>query len=272
MKAKAKLILTLDPTIYVHIREKSTCKDVWGSLKNMYEDNGFSRKISLLRTLISLRYENCSSMEAYVTQVIETSRRLGRTGFKISEEWIGSLLLAGLPEKFAPMIMAIEHSGISVTADEIKTKLLDMETDVDQSGLANALASKANVRKGPKGGASSVEKDRSTKNRKDVVCYRCKQTGHFRNKCPSMQQGNSDDTNKKKQSVSNAFSAAFLSGDFDSEDWYIDSAASNHVTAKKEWMKSMKPANIREIAAANNERLMVNYLGQVDISTVVAGQ
>ncbi|GBP23596.1 hypothetical protein EVAR_80212_1 [Eumeta japonica] len=37
-------------------------------------------------------------------------------------------LEAGLPEKFSPMIMAIEHSGIQVTTDAIKSKLLDMET------------------------------------------------------------------------------------------------------------------------------------------------
>lgn len=52
-----------------------------------------------------------------------------RTGFKIDEEWVGSLLLAGLPERFAPMIMAVEHSGIKVTTESIKTKLLDMQKD-----------------------------------------------------------------------------------------------------------------------------------------------
>ncbi|GBP64581.1 Dystrophin, isoform B [Eumeta japonica] len=40
-------------------------------------------------------------------------------------------MLAGLPEKFGPMIMAIEHSGININADAIKTKLLDMSTDFE---------------------------------------------------------------------------------------------------------------------------------------------
>ncbi|GBP55606.1 hypothetical protein EVAR_35841_1 [Eumeta japonica] len=35
--------------------------------------------------------------------------------------------LSGLTEKYSPMIMAIEHCGILLTADAIKTKLLDME-------------------------------------------------------------------------------------------------------------------------------------------------
>lgn len=65
----------------------------------MFDDSGFSRKITLLRHLISLRQENCDSMTSYVTQVVETAQRLKGTGFTITEEWVGSLLLAGLPEK-----------------------------------------------------------------------------------------------------------------------------------------------------------------------------
>lgn len=59
--------------------------------------------------------------------MIETAQRLNGTGFTITEEWIGSLLLAGLSERYSPMIMAIEHSGISITADFIKSKLLNLE-------------------------------------------------------------------------------------------------------------------------------------------------
>lgn len=262
-KAKAKLILTLDTSIYVHIRDKPSCKDVWDTLKKMYEDSGFTRKIGLLRTLISLRYENCVSMEAYVTSVIETSRKLDRTGFKINEEWIGSLLLAGLPERFGPMIMAIEHSGIAVTADEIKTKLLDMETESKTSSASGAFASKA-TRK-PKEGRGTG--DIKTKVRNDVTCYKCKQKGHFQNKCP-----NNIEQTKKKENKTNAFSVIFLNGDFDNDDWYIDSAASNHVTSKEDWMTNKKESDIKEIIVANNEKLEVKCSGQVNITTVVDGK
>ncbi|KAF7282370.1 hypothetical protein GWI33_002748 [Rhynchophorus ferrugineus] len=50
----------------------------------------------------------------------------------------GFLLLAGLPEKFSPMIMAIEHSGITISTDAIKTKLLQMEEHVGITGSAFA--------------------------------------------------------------------------------------------------------------------------------------
>ncbi|XP_048006067.1 uncharacterized protein LOC125241565 [Leguminivora glycinivorella] len=126
-KARAKLILTIDPSLYVHVKGVKTTFELWTKLKSLFDDSGFARRITLLRNLISIRLENSNSMTEYVTKMVENGQKLSGTGFAISDEWIGSLLLAGLPEKYSPMIMAIEHSGISITTDAIKTKLLDME-------------------------------------------------------------------------------------------------------------------------------------------------
>lgn len=108
-KAKAKLILTIDPSLFPHVKSATTSTDVWKTVKRLYDDDGYTRKIGLLRILISARLENHESMESYINQVVETSQKLKRAGFDIGEEWVGSLLLAGLPERFEPMIMAIEH-------------------------------------------------------------------------------------------------------------------------------------------------------------------
>ncbi|KAF2905949.1 hypothetical protein ILUMI_00222 [Ignelater luminosus] len=72
-------------------------------------------------------------MEAYVNQMIDTVQKLKCTGFEIDDNWIGSLLLADLPEKYLPMLIAIEQSGIDMKADKIKTKLMNMEP-IDNAG------------------------------------------------------------------------------------------------------------------------------------------
>ncbi|GBP40883.1 Retrovirus-related Pol polyprotein from transposon TNT 1-94 [Eumeta japonica] len=149
LKAKAKLILTIDASLYVHIKQATTTYSLWQILKNMFDDSGYARKISLLRNLISIRLENCESMTSYVSQIIETAHKLNGTGFEINDQWIGSLMLAGLPEKFSPMIMAIEHSGINISADAIKTKLLDMSADFEDwhldSGASTHIVSNVNL-------------------------------------------------------------------------------------------------------------------------------
>lgn len=65
-KTKAKIILTLDPSLFMHVREANTVGEICKELKNMYDDSGFTRKIALLRALISLRLEKCDNMASYV--------------------------------------------------------------------------------------------------------------------------------------------------------------------------------------------------------------
>lgn len=256
-KAKAKLVLTVDPSLFPHVKDAKTANEVWTKLKNLYDDSGFTRKIGLLRTLISARLENHDSMESYVNQVVETSQKLRRTGFKIDEEWIGSLLLAGLPERFAPMIMAVEHSGISITTDSIKTKLLDMQAD-GSSSSASAFAANYNQRnkqfkKTWKGGSTSksLNKDKS-----NIICFKCKQAGHYMSKCPN----NKLDT---------GLSAVFTTGKFKNTDWYIDSGASVHLTAKKEWLTNERKPDLLEIMVANKTKIPVECAGDVQIKTVI---
>lgn len=98
-KARAKLILTIDPSTYVHIKEANTTLQLWQKLMTMYDDSGFTRRISLLRSLISTRLEDCDSMEYYVNQIVEIGQKLRGTGVNVDDVWTGSLLLAGLSDK-----------------------------------------------------------------------------------------------------------------------------------------------------------------------------
>jgi len=273
-KAKAKVILTLDSSLFIHVKNTSTAKEVWDKLKKLYEDSGFARKIGLLRKLISLRLDNCESMENYVNQVIDTSQKLERCGFQLSQELIGSLMLAGLTDKFEPMVIAIEHAGIDVTADSIKSRLLDMHIGGADSQSAGAFAS-STFSRGARGGASRSIAGRRfgkehrggassglKKDLRDVTCFKCKKTGHFMNKCPEV---------KKNEDSSNAFNAVFLTGNFNNTDWYVDSGCSVHLTSRKDWLENVnKDVPVKEITVANNTRLAIAGSGDVQITTTIA--
>lgn len=273
-KTRAKLIMTIDPSLYVHVKSVRTAKELWDKLQQLFDDNGFSRRIHLLRNLISIRLENCSSMTSYVTQIIDTAQKLSGTGFEINDQWTGSLLLAGLPDRFSPMIMAIEHSGISITADSIKSKLLDMESSTEEhdevggafaarskfiGGKKNKMAPRKNVNVGSTA-------DPSKTNVKTVTCYRCKQKGHYRNQCTNNENINTN-CKEKPRMHSNAFSAVFLSGNFNKNSWYIDSGASVHLTANESWLMNASYEQQKEIIVANSEKLSVLCSGDVKITT-----
>lgn len=62
-RAKAKIVLSVDETIYVHVANAPTAKDAWNNLKKAFEDSGLTRKVGLLRKITTTRLENCDSME-----------------------------------------------------------------------------------------------------------------------------------------------------------------------------------------------------------------
>lgn len=274
-KAKAKMVMTIDPSLYVHIKSETTVHSLWKKLKSLFDDTGFTRRISLLRSLISIRLESCDSMTAYVTQLVDTAQKLKGTGFEINDEWIGSLLLAGLPEKYAPMIMAIEHSGMNISADAIKTKLLDMSADSEITKSEGAFIAKSayhqNARHKSKekangGGQGYVSEN--NKPGKNVKCYKCKRTGHYKNQCRSYNTNAS--THNEKQM--NAFSAMFLTGEFSDKDWYVDSGASTHLISESN--KSLLTnisynTETRDIVVANKESVPVLCSGDLQITTCV---
>ncbi|KAG5875556.1 hypothetical protein JTB14_019505 [Gonioctena quinquepunctata] len=242
-KAKAKLILTIDPSLFVHVKDATSTKDLWTKLQKLFDDKGFCRKIGLLRALISIRLENCDSMECYVTQLIETAQKLKGTGFQIDDSWIGSLLLAGLPEKYAPMIMAIEHSEIQLMVDSIKTKLLDMEPAGNTgNAFVSATRHQGKRHSGNTAGSSNVlgsSESGNVKeaNLKNVKCFRCKQMGHYKNS---------------------------------KDDWYVDSGASGHLTVNSDWLTNVSEnLELQDIITANNQRLSVPCVGDINIVTVV---
>ncbi|KAG5874332.1 hypothetical protein JTB14_018886 [Gonioctena quinquepunctata] len=46
-KSKAKRILTIDPSLFVHVKDATSTKDLWTKLQKLSDDKGFCRKIGL---------------------------------------------------------------------------------------------------------------------------------------------------------------------------------------------------------------------------------
>ncbi|GBP33319.1 Retrovirus-related Pol polyprotein from transposon TNT 1-94 [Eumeta japonica] len=55
--------------------------------------------------------------------------------FDIDDEWLGTLMLAGFPEAYKPMIMGLESFDIKISADSIKYKLLQEVQCSDNSAF-----------------------------------------------------------------------------------------------------------------------------------------
>jgi hypothetical protein len=240
----AILTLNVDKKLYVHIRKCKTPKEVWETFKRLFEEKGLSRKIGLLKGLISTKLD--TSMQQYIDTLMDYSNKLGGIGFEISDDWLSAIILAGLTDDYKPFIMAIEASGTNVTSDVIVTKLLDSPSSSTEAGAFFG---------------NKKEFNKKAKNGKR--CFTCGSRGHFSNTCEKKT------AKEKTAKAKTAFTAFHNKNNHENKhiNWYVDSGASNHMTPCKEMLTNIKQSNVENIISANNAKLVVKNAGEVLMQT-----
>ncbi|XP_063823046.1 uncharacterized protein LOC135072971 [Ostrinia nubilalis] len=251
LKAKTKIILLVDPVNYIHVQDAQTSKEVWQNLRNAFEDSGLTRKVGLLRDLVNTTLEGCSNIEEYVNKIVSTAHKLRNIGFNVDDEWLGTLMLAGLPEQYKPMIMGLESSGIKISTDSIKTKLMQ---EVKESNVSVLYTKHKST---PRQNYNSNQHNKPAGPR----CYNCNKYGHMSKFC----------NNKKKNNNNNkGFAAVFSAAheNMNSVEWYVDSGASLHMTNMPDCMYDVRAPPIQNIKVANNTSVAVEKIGNVNLDLI----
>lgn len=240
-KARAKGILLIEPVNYVHVKEANTAQEVRGNLERAFEDSGLTRRIGLLQKLVKTDLMSCSSMSEYVNRIISTAYQLNEIGFNISEEWIGALLLCGLPEEYRPMIMALENSGIKRC--EFHRRMWRCCRTVNVTMVTPATATIANT---------TVEINRSNPHhRRDRNVGSVTTTGTLRRTAEA----------RKKETLSAA--SCLRSNAY----WYFDSGATTHMTRNKALLQNVKPSS-GTVVAANKAAMKIEGTGTAALKPV----
>lgn len=165
LKTWSQINLLMEESIYSYIGDTTTAKAAWEALETAFQDSGLCRKVGLLKELVQLQLADCDSIEEYISKMMTTAQKVKLTGLKLDDEVIASLMLAGLPENFDTLVMAIENTTKALKIDEIKTLLLQ-EPRLGKAKLGEAFFTK---KKQPK---------------KTFLCHSCGEPGHIKRNCP----------------------------------------------------------------------------------------
>lgn len=256
-KARAKIVLSIEPHLYVHIQNCSTAVEIWAKLKSMFEDKGVTRRIGLINKLITTRLETSNSLEEYIGEIIGTANKLNGIGFTIDEEWVGSFLLAGLTAEYKPFIMGIESSGIEITGDSIKSRLFDM---CSNEQTEHAMFSK-----------KKRDRDTRDKQKSKPKCFECNKIGHKSSDCwlKKSDTRNQRDGDKKSYATTttNAFSAVLLSHNGNSATtWFVDSGASQHACSEEHRFVNVRKTPTKKLGTASGNYLPIKFIGDTSIN------
>lgn len=267
-RAKAKIVLSVDESLYIHVAKVTTAAEAWKNLQKAFEDTGLTRKVGLLRKITTTRLENCESMERYVNEIMSAAHQLTAIGFEINQEWLGTVLLAGLLEQYQPMIMALESSGMDVTGDSVKTKLLQESNCYVKSRSTKDSDAAYHVKRQMKGVKSKVKS-------KNVICWTCGKQGHVASECSDKKKDDKDKKRPEKKKSDTSVKVAFLTHNLQTikdSSWIIDSAASAHMSPNKKLFTSLEKLSESNVIVADNKSLRVKGKGTITISALVNGQ
>ncbi|GBP81772.1 hypothetical protein EVAR_90999_1 [Eumeta japonica] len=226
------------------VQNAITCKEVWESLEQAFNDSGLYRRLALLRDLITTTLESSRSLYDYVSKIMSTAHKFRNIKLDIDDEWLGTLMLAGLPEAYKPMIMRLESSAFKISADSIKSKLLQEVECSDNSAFF--------TRKKPFKEINMIQQ-RSTMD-PDVTIVTSMDTAK---NCRAPKNKTLDNTGGNKDFVA-AFSASPQTMNPDL--CYVDSGASMHMTNRRDWMYDVTSPPIPTITVANKTPLPVENM------------
>uniref|UniRef100_A0AAG5CSP7 Retrovirus-related Pol polyprotein from transposon TNT 1-94 n=1 Tax=Anopheles atroparvus TaxID=41427 RepID=A0AAG5CSP7_ANOAO len=165
--------------------------------------------------------------------------------------------MKGLPKQYDPMILGLESSGIQLTADIVKAKILqDVKVSSEKQTVEAFL-----------GNSKSTTKRSSVKS--NVQCYRCKKMGHFASQCSN--QFSDKKQEKSKNSGHATFFAAFNACQTSTaaeEEWIFDSGATSHLCRNRNLLVDAENVS-SSINVANNTAVPVVAKGSVNVSADV---
>ncbi|KAG5870825.1 hypothetical protein JTB14_015999 [Gonioctena quinquepunctata] len=233
--------------------------------------------MSLPTARLYTRLEDCPSVEAYVNEIIQTAYKLNCIDMKVFDEWVGAILLAGLPDHYKPMIMGIESSGIKVTADAMKTKLLQ-DICVQKSKKRSALFGYGNKNSSDLGTNRSRERkyviaDSYKGTGKRPRCYKCNRySGHIAKNCDENSSKKQVFVQKSDKSEFTMFTSLSAHVKSTGNDWFLDSGCSAHLTVDKSNFISEETSSKLTITTANDQQMETNCVGDIQLPVRVTDQ
>lgn len=271
--ARARIVLMVEPVNFSHIQDETSAQGVWEKLEKAFADTGLMRRVGLLRVLITTKLEQCDSMEDFVNRIISTANKLSGAGMKLNDEWIGTLLLAGLSTRFEPMIMAIQSSGVKISSDHVKTQLLN-DTSAANNGNGHGETSMyTNTRRAHTQHTKhdSQHHQNHKQQRNKVKCYNCGKDGNFSRDCRAPRGGSASKFRGGGGSSGGhgrtETNWSCTTGTCEPNAWYIDAGSTAHMSKSTNLVVEKQPAASESVTVANSSALKVEGVGVVNLST-----
>ncbi|KAK4393966.1 Retrovirus-related Pol polyprotein from transposon TNT 1-94 [Sesamum angolense] len=287
--------------IFPRISVATSAKEAWSILQKEYQGSAKVRIIklqTLRRDFENMKMKDSETIDEYYTKVRELVNQLKAYGEDIPEKRVVEKLLISVTEKYDPIVTTIEETKdiTTLTVTELVGSLEAYEkrrSRREENSLENAFQSKLNTRsqnsnrKEEKNFKSTIGDKKKQNNGKYIPCRICKRTNHLEKDCyfrgkpqcrnckrfghlekdcrlKGNHQANCIEENNSSDQLFYTCNSVAETGE---ATWYIDSAASNHMTYNKGAFQTLDESFKTNVKLGDNHIVKVEGKGSVAINT-----
>lgn len=263
-KALGTICLLIEDTQISLIRDKTTAKEAWDALKQYHEKASGLNKFTLIVELLKLSYQDGDDMEKHIAKIQELIDNLLALGNRSAVEFGPWIVLRSMPASY--------HILISVLASRPEEEL---SIDVVKATLISEFKRRKSL-------SPNEEYDtamRVNANNGQIMCYFCQQYGHLKSDCPKYiawkrkqrrrkEQGKAAIENNTSSDDDDSFSdntphqAYIATSNSSQTNWYLDTAASNHMTNDISFFETIDTSYTSTVNVANGQACKVYGAGE----------
>lgn len=288
-KALTFLFLVVEDSHLDDIGTCTTAKEAWEILREIHTKYGLLHVLQLLRDFVNVQKKDDEPMKEYLSRLMDLHRKLTNGGYGFTDKEVALVMLMGLPESYGALILKLEQDEATLTAKEVKARLLveekrkkrrDEGQTTKSDGTARALFTKReaesqyksvgdNMSEGKSSsrgrGMKSFQNVRHDVGRRRVRCFACGKLGHIAKHCEEVDDDTTPQKSTGRRQAKKVTHASLSVSDtrYGSHAvWYMDSGATDHMTSNRTKFVEFQPYE-STVHTANQDIMKVLGLGEV---------
>ena len=280
-KAWTYICLAVEPEQQIHVRETTTAKEAWDALQGQFARKSLLQKVRLRQQYYSCKFRVGDNMLDHISNLKSLHDQLKEMGVNVDDKELAMTLLASLPEKYKPLITALDVVGeAELSYEKVKNMILNDEDRANDTKVHNEdafTAQRGTSKQQSKRGHNNDNRNKSFQGK----CYHCQEKGHFAKNCPrktknesgkTSQTGNGAARRAEEYSTHDEEEALATStmNVIGSSEWIIDSGATQHMTFKRnnldDYVEFKKPTVVN---LGDNRSILAYGKGTYRVTAVV---
>lgn len=270
-KAQRCIATTVGKEPLTHIMNYGTAKEMWDKLHSVYEQKS-ETSVHLLQQKFYLYVMDLNdNIATHISKLEDFSSQLKDLGEEIPTSMLITKILMTLPPNYSHFHSAWESTSVNDrTLKNLTSRLMVEEARMsanDGESNSNAFS------------ARSYSKPRSFHTKPSGIrpgkCYQCNRSGHWRRDCPTLKKTGETSSNhaygeacEAEALVCEAFISEqdFYSAKRESDKWFMDSGASDHMSSKREWFINFIDLKVPiPIRIGNGKHIFAVGIGEIVI-------